>query len=292
MTEVLKPLRVAVIGLGPMGMHHVRAYRRLPQFDLVAVVDTHPDRAQAAAREAGCTALSNAGDLSGRVDAVTVATPPATHGAVAGELIKAGVHCLIEKPLAMTDAECRVLAKGGPAVVRVGHIERFNPAFEALQKAAPGVALSIAARRLNPPGRTVPIDVVHDLMVHDIDLALLLKGTAPVQVEARRLGPEHAVARLSFADGSFCTLEASRAAMSPVREMSVASAKGFYELDFHKRTLTPKAEALSTADALEQQLLDFLAACRGEKSRGATAAEAALALTVARQIADLIGGGR
>lgn len=273
-----------------MGMHHVRAYRRLPQFDLVAVVDTHPDRAQAAAREFGCAALSNAAELVGRVDAVTVATPPATHAAVAGALLNAGIHCLIEKPMATTDAECRALANSAPAVVRVGHIERFNPAFVALQKAAPGVALSIAARRLNPPGRAVPIDVVHDLMVHDIDLALLLKGAAPMQVEARRLGPEHAVARLSFADGSFCTLEASRAAKAPVREMTIASMNGLYQLDFHKRTLTPDTAEPSTADALDQQLLDFLGACRGEKSRGATALEAATALTVARQIADLIGG--
>lgn len=281
-----------MIGLGPMGMHHARAYHRLPQFDLVAVVDTHPERAHAAARDFGCSALSNAAELIGRTDAVTVATPPATHSTVARPLIQAGIHCLIEKPLATTDVECRALGDSDAAVVRVGHVERFNPAFVAYQKIAPAPVMGITARRLNPPGRAVPIDVVHDLMVHDIDLALLLKGTMPGQIEARRLGPEHVVARLSFGDGSACTLEASRAAAAPVREMSVATAKEFYHLDFHKRVLTPNTETPSTADALEQELLDFLAASRGEESRGATAREATAVLKVAGQIADLIGGGR
>ncbi len=270
--------RVAVVGLGPMGLHHARAYSRVPGARLVAVVDTHADSAAAAAAEFGCAALSDARDLIGCVDAVTVATPASTHAAVARPLLAAGVHCLIEKPLALTVEDCRALADAATtAVLRVGHIERFNPAYTAFVTAAPRTIGAIAARRLNAPGRAVSLDVVSDLMVHDIDLALKMKRTAVTATSARRLGAEHIEAIVTFADNSRATFAADRQAAAPVRDMSIITENNTVHLDFGARL--PAAN-----DPLTAELSDFLAACGGVPGIGATAADALAALDVVWRI--------
>lgn len=267
-----------------MGLNHARAYARLPGVTLAAVVDIHADRAEAAARAHGGEAMTAATALIGRVDAVTVATPAVTHAAVAGPLLRAGIPCLIEKPLAMTADDCATLiAASNAAVVRVGHIERFNPAFQAFAAKNRGAVTAISGRRLNPPGRAVAIDVVNDLMVHDIDLVLTLKGGTPTGISARRLGRDYVAADLTFADGAVCKLESQRAAPLAARDMTISTTDGVFHLDFLARTMTP-GDGVITADALDAELGDFLAACRGHRGRGATAGEAAAALDVARQI--------
>lgn len=270
--------RVAVVGVGPMGLLHARAYARLPGARLVAVVDPHADRAAAAASECGCEMLSDARDLIGRVDAVTVATPAAAHAAVARPLLAAGVHCLIEKPLALTADDCRALAAAATAaVLRVGHIERFNPAYRAFVATAPRNIGDVSARRLNMPGRAVALDVVSDLMVHDIDLALTLKRTAVSATSARRLGAEHVEAVVTFADNTRATFAADRQAAATVRDMTITTESKTVRLDFGARS--PAA-----TDPLTAELADFLAACGGVPGLGATAADAQAALDVVWRI--------
>ena len=261
-----------------MGLHHARAYARVPGARLVAVVDTHTDRAAAAAAEFGCAALTDARELIGRVDAVTVATPAATHAAVARPLLAAGVHCLVEKPLALTAEDCRALAAAATtAVLRVGHIERFNPAYRAFVATAPRNIGAVSARRLNMPGRAVALDVVSDLMVHDIDLALTLKRIAVSATSARRLGAEHVEAVVTFADKSRATFAADRQAAAPARDMTIMTENKTLHLDFGARS--PAAN-----DPLTAELSDFLAACGGVPGIGATAADALAALDVVWRI--------
>jgi predicted dehydrogenase len=284
-------MRVAVVGLGPMGLNHVRAWRRLPDAELTAVVDIHPERAHVAAKEFGCRALADFKALKGVADAVTIATPAVAHAAMAEALLAAGIHCLVEKPLAVSPAEADRLSRANGATLRVGHVERFNPAFVAFRRHPCRAIGAIEARRLNLPGRAVAIDVVTDLMVHDIDLVLTMKGAEPAAVTARQVGPDHVEAELAFADGTIARLAANRRAARPERTMRIDADGVEVRVDFLARTVIPAngVGVAASSDALEAELSDFLVACRGGGGAGATAAEAHAALKIAWAIRGQAG---
>lgn len=262
-----------------MGLNHARCIARLSEAELVSVVDTHADRAERAAKEFGCAGLTDSTELIGRIDAVSVATPAATHAKVATPLLEAGVPCLVEKPLALAPADItRMIAAAGKAVLRVGHIERFNPNVKALMARRPLVT-SFEARRLNAPGRAVALDVVTDLMVHDLDLASILMMTPVAAVTAERRGDDHVAATVTFADGSRATFEASRRAMTPVRELIVTADGRPERID-----LTARAAAADGSDPLSLEIKEFLAAIGGVQGFGATAEEARQALDLVWRI--------
>ncbi|MDX2221222.1 MAG: Gfo/Idh/MocA family oxidoreductase [Rhodospirillaceae bacterium] len=282
-------LRVGVVGLGPMGLNHVRAVSRGPGASLAAVYDIHPDRAAAVAGEYLCAAVADVAALAGCVDAAIVATPPATHAEVATALLRRGVHCLIEKPLATAADECEAIAQAaqaGGAIVQVGHIERFNPAVVALAReigAAP--AAEISARRHNPPpGRAPGIDVVADLMIHDIDIILMLKRSAPVDVAGLRESAERVSAVLRFADGTTAHLSADRAAQNKVRELTLTAGGMKWRFDYAARQAWRGSVpiAVDARDALDAQLAAFVAACRGGSNPVPAAAGRAAVAVVAR----------
>src|SRR5687767_9554435 len=179
--------RLAVIGVGSLGQHHARILAAMPDVDLVAVVDTKPERAHEIAAKYGTTAVTDARSLRGKVDAVSIATPTVSHVDVALPFIEAGVAVLVEKPLAASLAEADALIEASDArgtLLATGHTERFNPAVTV---ALPLVASPrfIEIHRLGTlPERSLDIDVVFDLMIHDLDLLLAAVGSPVAAVEA------------------------------------------------------------------------------------------------------------
>lgn len=242
----MKPLRVAVIGVGHLGKEHARILSGLPNVELTGVMDVNFEQAQIVARRHNTKAFQDVWPLLNLVDAASVVVPTSFHLPVAREFLKRGIPVLVEKPLARNLAEAQELAdlsQWHGAVLQVGHIERFNPAYEELRN-RPLTPRLIRAQRMGPfTGRSADIGVVHDLMIHDIDLALDLarQPVASVAVGGLSVFGQHedvASARLQFADGLVAELTASRAHPLPERRMQLWGPEGYAEADFAARKLT------------------------------------------------------
>jgi predicted dehydrogenase len=236
----VKELKLGVVGVGHLGQHHARILSAMPGVKLVAVADARIEQARAVAAKCGCEATDLYQSLLGRVDAVTVAVPTFLHREVASEFLDRGIATLVEKPMAGSLAESLELvarASATGAVLQVGHIERFNPALQALEKLPVRPKFVNAERLSTYTFRSTDIGVVFDLMIHDLDLILSMIS-APVQSVAAvgvSLFGEHedvANARIEFADGSVANLTASRASYTPTRKMRIWGAEGYVSLDF------------------------------------------------------------
>lgn len=242
----MRRLRMAVIGVGHLGKEHARILAGLPDVELVGVADVNLEQAQAVARRCGTRAYGDYWPLLNLVDAATVVVPTIYHHAIAVEFLRRGIPLLVEKPLAATleqADELVELAHRHEAVLQVGHIERFNPAFEELLR-HPLRAKFVECERLGPfSGRSTDIGVVLDLMIHDLDLLLALVGAPVRAVEALGVTifgrhEDVANARLVFTNGCVAAVSASRASAAPSRRMRVWSAEGYAGLDFARRQLT------------------------------------------------------
>ncbi len=243
MTEAPRPLRVAVVGVGHLGRFHARIYSEDPGAELVCVVDADGERAAAVAAELGTRALSDPAELPADLDAVSVAVPTVHHAAVAIPLLERGLACLVEKPLAPDVAEAdRILeaARRGGATLAVGHVERFQPGLRKLR----GLDLHprfIEVHRLAPFSfRSTDVGVVHDLMIHDLDLVMDLLGDVEVTGLDAAGGAiltereDVASVRLVFSNGSRANVTASRASLEPMRRFRIFSGDLYVSLDFHK----------------------------------------------------------
>jgi predicted dehydrogenase len=239
-------VRMAVIGVGHLGQHHARILAGLPDVDLVGVVDANPDQAQAVGDRLGTAAFADFEPLVGRVDAVSVVTPTIHHHRVAAAFLTAGTPVLVEKPVCRTVAEATdliELAEKAGVPLQVGHIERFNPAFEDLSR-RPIVPKFVEAERHGPfTGRSVDIGAVLDLMIHDLDLLLALIGGPVRTVSAVGAavfgGHEDMVnARLEFENGCVAHVTASRISARPKRRLRVWAPEGYAGIDFVSRKLT------------------------------------------------------
>ncbi len=262
------PFKLALVGAGAMGANYVKAVQSVPDVRITAVVDPVVERANAVGAVIGARAartLDHAGDF----DAVVVAVPSAAHRAVAEPLLQRGVPCLVEKPFALTAEDCRALiAAAGKTCLHVGHVERFNAAIQAfLALNLPyGGIRALTARRMNAgSARVVDIDVVQDLMVHDIDVVMAIKQIPVVEVAATG-DKDHAVAVLTFADGATAEVTASRITEGRTRDLAVEMKDGaVYAADYIQRTLTRDGAALEvTGDAnnLGRQMTSFAHAVR------------------------------
>jgi predicted dehydrogenase len=239
-------LRLAVIGVGHLGQHHARILSQFPDVDLVGVVDASPHQAGAVAAKLGTTPYDSIDPLLDQVDAVSVVTPTIFHHQVAAAFLKNGVPVLVEKPVCRTVAEADdliALAADGDVPFQVGHIERFNPAFEELAR-RPINPKFIEAERHGPfTGRSTDIGAVLDLMIHDLDLLLSLVGGPVAEVSAVGAavfgGHEDMVnARLVFASGCVAHVTASRITPKPKRRLRVWAPEGYAGIDFVNRKLT------------------------------------------------------
>ena len=246
-------LRVAVIGVGHLGKEHARILAGLPGVDLVGVADVNPAQAAAVAQRCGTRAYADHRALLNEVDAVTVVVPTTEHFAVARDFLRRGVPVLVEKPITRTLAEADELirlAERGGVLLQVGHIERFNPAFEELLR-RPMQPKFVECERHGPfTGRSLDIGAVLDLMIHDLDLLLTLAGeVAHVEAFGASVfgGHEDVVnARLRFAGGCVAHVTASRVSHRPKRRMRIFAPEGYAGVDFlHRRLrLVQPAEAL------------------------------------------------
>jgi predicted dehydrogenase len=218
-------LRVAVIGVGHLGRHHARILSTLPGARLVAVVDTNRGRAEEIARTVNTQAIFNARDLAGQVDAVTIAVPTELHRDIAMPFLEAAIPVLVEKPMARSVAEADELiaaaAKSGVALA-VGQTERFNPAVDAARPLLSDPRFIEVHRLGTFPDRSLDIDVVFDLMIHDLDVVLSLVKADVESIEAVGVPVltgrvDIANVRLRFSNGCIANLTASRISRDRVR---------------------------------------------------------------------------
>ncbi|MCU0836069.1 MAG: Gfo/Idh/MocA family oxidoreductase [Chromatiaceae bacterium] len=238
-------LRVAVIGVGYLGRFHAVIYSRMPEVDLIGVVDTDGERAARVAGEAGCPVVADLDALIGRVDAVSVVVPTTAHLAVAAPLLQRGIHVLLEKPIAATredGAEIVRLASASGAVLQIGHLERFNAGVMALADRIRAPRYVEAQRMGGFTERATDVDVVSDLMIHDIDIILSLIGSEPMAISAvgAAVLTDHvdiANARLEFANGAVANVVASRVSDRTTRRIRVFQDRMYLALDFVAQTI-------------------------------------------------------
>ena len=249
-------IKVAVVGCGHLGTIHARLLAARADAELVAVVDPVAEARDRVAAAHGCQALADPGELVGRAEAVVVAAPTALHTGVALPLLEAGIDLLVEKPLAVTVDDARLIAATARRLgrtVAVGHVERFNPAWQVATDRA-GETIFVEARRLAPfTFRSLDAGVVHDLMIHDIDLVLALSPGRLERVEAHGLvaagGHEDAVrARLVFESGLVADLAASRISPRAERTVSLWGTGGMVAVDLTAKTVEVVAPSAAVRD--------------------------------------------
>jgi predicted dehydrogenase len=235
-----EPLRTAVIGIGHLGRHHARILAGLDGARLTAVVDTIEERAAAAAAATGATALTDYRRVVGEVDAVTIAVPTELHHQVALPFLERGTAVLVEKPMARTLQEADGLiaaARAGGATLAVGHTERYNPAVAAVFPLVTSPRF-IEVHRLGAfPERSLDIDVVFDLMIHDLDIILALVKSDVMSIEAVGvpvLTPKYDIAnaRLRFASGCIANVTASRISKDRVRKIRFFQPDAYLSIDY------------------------------------------------------------
>ncbi len=242
-------IHTIVIGVGHMGRFHAQKVAALERagegVKLLAVVDRDFARAQAVAQEIGVPAAVDYRDLLAQAQAAIVCVPTIFHYEVVRELLEAGLDLLIEKPIAATLAEADAidaLATAKDRIVQVGHLERFNPALRAIQEKIICPKF-IEAHRMGPfPDRATDVDVIRDLMIHDIDIAQQLVGSRPVRMEAIGVPVlsntvDIANARLVFENGCVANLTASRVSVTPMRRFRVFQPQGYFSIDFLTQTV-------------------------------------------------------
>lgn len=241
----MKPLRVAVVGVGHLGRIHARILSNLEGVTLAGVVDTAEASRQETATVYDTAAFADHRSLVGKIDAAIIATPTRHHCRIARDLLGAGIHLLVEKPLASSTsqaAELVELARRHSVVLQVGHVERFNPAFAAAQPYLCEPKYIEAVRHSGFSFRSTDIGVVLDLMIHDLDLILSLVESPLRRVDALGIAlfgrHEDVVhARLAFENGCVAVLSASRASRSVARTLQVWSCRGLASLDLAARTV-------------------------------------------------------
>lgn len=240
----MSALRVGVVGVGHIGRHHARILAGLPDVKLVGVVDADPEAAHAVATQYGASPFTKTAELADKVDAVTIAVPTIYHYPAACEFLRRGIATLVEKPLAFSTNEAREmarLAKENGAILQVGHVERFNPAWADVEGKI-DMPIFVEAQRFSEyPFRSIDVSVVFDLMIHDLDLVLQMVASPVAEVEAvgcAVLSPtvDAAEARLRFENGAFAVISANRVHDRPVRRIRFWGRTQSGEVDLFRRT--------------------------------------------------------
>lgn len=241
----MQRVRMAVIGVGHLGKEHARILSGMSDVELIGVADVNREQAKAVALRCNTTAFEDYWPLLNLVDAATIVVPTTNHHAIAGEFLRRGIPVLVEKPLALTVAQASELcdiARQQGVPLQVGHIERFNPAFEEVARRTLQPKY-VECERVGPfSGRSTDIGVVLDLMIHDIDLLLSLVRSPARTVDGVGLalfGQHEDIAnvRISFENGCVANLTASRAAATAARHMRVWAPEGYVGIDFSRRGL-------------------------------------------------------
>ena len=305
--------RVGVVGVGKMGTYHAEHYTNLPGVQLTGVVDIDIDRARSVGKACGCNYFDDPTDLIGLVDGISIAVPSVAHREIAEVFISNGVDVLIEKPLASTVDDAQHIietAKQNGVKLLVGHQERFNSAILTLAERLDSPTF-FEVHRLNMfTGRGGDVDVVTDLMIHDIDLILALLGSPVASVSA--LGAsvvtpyvDVANARVEFENGVAANVTASRVSESPVRSFVAYTNSGNLQLDLIEQTITeiktvPSAQNgtqpvtiseqiyVKPNHTLRSELLHFIDIMSNEDQPRVTGEDGLAALQVAQMVSESI----
>lgn len=302
-------LRIAVVGVGHLGRHHARILSSLAGARLVGVVDKNRARAEEVAAARGTRPFDDYRDVLGQVDAITLAVPTETHAEIAVPVLEAGVAVLVEKPMARSLAEADAMihasAKAG-ATLAVGHTERFNPAVVAARPLLTDPRF-IEVHRLGAfPERSLDIDVVFDLMIHDLDVVLSLVGSDVESIDAVGVPVltgrvDIANARVRFANGCIANLTASRISRDRVRKIRFFQPMAYLSIDYALQKLEiwrlvkntgamPAIEGgdveVASEEPLRRELSDFVEAVLARRAPLVTGEEGRRALALAQQIAD------
>jgi predicted dehydrogenase len=236
-------IRVAVVGCGEFGRNHARVYREIESAELVGVFDADPSRAAACAQEFQTLAFSSLEDMHGKTDAASVAVPTLAHAEVGCRLMELGMDVLVEKPMAKDLADADALLRAASEhsrILQVGHVERFNPAVLAVEPIL-NRPLFFEVHRLGVfSPRSLDVDVIYDLMIHDLDILLALVGEPVVEVKAVGIPVlsdkvDIAHARLEFASGAVANVTASRVSTERVRKVRFFQQHEYISLDYARR---------------------------------------------------------
>ncbi|MEE2822795.1 MAG: Gfo/Idh/MocA family oxidoreductase [Acidobacteriota bacterium] len=308
--------RVAVVGVGALGEHHARIYAELQEAELVSVVDIAEERCRTIAQQYGCKFFNNYEDILDSVEAISLAVPTRQHAQIGIEFLKRGVHVLVEKPIASTleDAVALIQAqKKSGAILQVGHSERFNPAFLSIKSGITEPRFFEAHRLGVFVPRSLDVDVVLDLMIHDLDLILHLVDS-PIQ-EIRAVGvpvitpkTDIANARLEFENGCVANVTASRVSREKVRKFRFFQPHEYVSVDFYKQDVEMVSlnkeqqqwnieegnSELSSEEPLKLELQAFLATIKNDssssqKSLVCTGQDGKCALELALEVKRVIG---
>ncbi|MEO8258338.1 MAG: Gfo/Idh/MocA family oxidoreductase [Acidobacteriota bacterium] len=309
MPKDIVSLRVAVIGVGYLGRHHARILSTLPGAELVAVVDTNPTRAEEIAAAHGTRSVADYREVIGQVDAVSIAVPTELHHDIAMPFLSAGIAVLVEKPMARSLAEADAMiaaARAAGAVLAVGHTERFNPAVAAARPLLADPRFIEVHRLGTFPERSLDIDVVFDLMIHDLDVVLSLVEAEVESIEAVGVPVltgrvDIANARLRFANGCIANLTASRISRERVRKIRFFQPSTYLSIDYAAQKvelwrLVKTSGAMPSIqggevdvvneEPLRRELIDFVAAVRDRRAPAVTGDDGRRALALAQRITD------
>jgi predicted dehydrogenase len=306
-------VRTAVVGVGYLGRFHAQKYARLPEANLVSVVDINSQRGSQVAKEVNTQALTDYRELIGKVDAVSIVAPTPQHFAIAKEFLSAGVHVLLEKPMTRNLEEADELiatAKKSGAILQVGHLERFNSAFTAIRPRLRDPMFVEAHRLALFNERGLEVDVVLDLMIHDIDIVLSIINAPLKDVHASGVSalsplPDIASVRMEFDNGAVANLTASRISIKNMRKLRIFQENCYFSIDYAtKRAYAVYREAESgedgfpqlsmeefeiiEKDSLEEEIIAFLRSVRTAARPEVDGEQGRRALAVALEISSRI----
>jgi predicted dehydrogenase len=312
----MSDLRAAVIGVGYLGRFHAQKYAALPGVELVGVVDVDLSAAERVAAEVGCPAFSDYRELLDMIDLASIVVPTHFHFSVAKDFLAAGRHVLVEKPITETVAEAEeliALARKQGVVLQVGHLERFNPAIVALNGEL-NKPMFIESHRLTPyRGRGTDVNVVLDLMIHDIDIILNMVKSELTSIHASGVPVlsgevDIANARLEFASGCVANVTASRVSRDAMRKVRVFQPDAYFSIDYQKRRIavcrkdgegmvlpglpgiTMLEKGFAESDALMDEIEAFVAAVKNGTPPVVGGEDGRRALEVALQISSRLSG--
>jgi predicted dehydrogenase len=309
----MKTIRTAVIGTGYLGRFHAQKYAALTNSDLVAVVDTNQENAQRVATECQTQGITDYTSLFGKVDAVSIVVPTQLHHKIARDCLENGIHVLVEKPITVTVAEADELiaiAKKNHLVLQVGHLERFNSAILALDDVleTPQFIESHRLAPFNPRGADV--NVILDLMIHDIDIIQNLVRSPIKHIDANGVSVltkeiDIANTRISFENGCVANVTASRVSTRPQRKMRIFQKKAYISIDFQDKILSvhqtgekemfpgipeiiSKESVFENSDAIMAEAEAFLSAITNNTPPPVTGEDGRQALDTAIRISELL----
>ena len=306
-------LRTAVIGVGYLGKFHAQKFAEIPGADLVAVVDVDVEARERVAKELGVDAIGDYRKLIGAVDAVSVAVPTPAHFEIARAFLDGGTHVLVEKPITETVEQAARLieiARQRSAVLQVGHLERFNPAVRALKPLLHNPRFVESVRIAPYNVRGTDVDVVLDLMIHDIDLIQFIAGSPIERLEAVGAAvitdkPDVANARIRFESGCIANVTASRTSLKVERKIRIFQDACYFSADLHQKAVSVyrKSDTMNGPlnlpisieqlecdddDALRLEIEAFLSAARDGASPMVTGEDGKQALETALDIIDQV----